>query len=512
MKIQKRLCNFLFFLFIPLSFSIFSCNKERSNEIEFNQYGSITETSTNYTLTDLPEISFANNSLKSIPPKISIPDNMLVIQTLNLNIDSDDADEQIISVKKNNDPNSLFKILIADYLQPFDYHILSSELLTQATNVQNFQVLLIDVEGDKNLEIVCTGFNKDEGQTIDIFKYDPKSLSTGLKYTSILSLSSTGSLELLDEARTGRIQIERQQEEDSPSDLIIRELFTWNPLPTEENPIGSYQLSSTQSLRKKKVSNAQLRKVIESSKLNDKFDYLKGQWILEETEKKSKETYLFFNLTKNQFNIYADDYKNSESSIENFIYQRYRRLPSNRFRIEGVSGIHDFKYISIVITYLTMTTILVDIYDNDSPVARSKPNYSRSGTYRRVLEEELVKTLVDRQNRPKLPEINGIYNERLGKQYIFEYPYFRIKGKNDKITHGGYAIYDADVPILEMQTFNDQGIVINRACYKFSYHESQIGRKTFKTITLIPGKLTLYGFEELEDEPIKLQNEEFSIN
>lgn len=515
MKLRKAFTAPLLLILIMITLSLPSCRRRHQADVEFEQFnvalnnGDIED----YTLTGLPDARPEEEKrLKSIPPKIAIPDHMPVLQTINMNIDSDAPDEQIILVKEGSDINARFKILIADYLQIFEYYALTSENITQATNVQSFQATPMDVIGDHNLEIVCTGYNKNNGQTIDIFKYDPASVSSGLKFINILSLSSAGSLELIHDKPGASYPVERQQEDMTPgSDIITKEIYTWSPDATGKSRIGSYRLSFQETLRKARVSDAKLRKIIQSPSKEARLNYLTGQWKLEAGSKSG--VYLFFDFKDQTFSIYTDHSGlDGESNMENYYYLKYHRLLYNKIRLEGVNELHDFKKVRFYITYLTMDRMKVEVYDNDSSRARLKPNSSRSGYFSRISEEDLEGLALNRSEpEQKLPSISGIYNERPGKQYIFEYPFYKIKNKNNDIIQGGYAIYMADVPIMEMQTFDERGVVRSRQCYRFSYNESRTGRKLFRTITLIPGKLTVHGFEETSKDPLKLENEEFTV-
>ncbi len=507
---MKRKIILLIFL---IGLSLFSCNRGRDPEVVFEQYDQLssldrqTETTSSFSETQGNLIDIQNIAYSS-PPKINIPSDLPHIQTLNMNIDTDESDEQIILVKENNEINARFKILIADYLQVFEYYVLSSEQITQATKVQSFQISLMDVDNDKLLEIVCVGYDNDDHQTIDIFKYDPKSTITGLKYYSILSISSSGSLDINQDSNSGAVTIERQHELDPSSDSIIKETFAWRTNTRLENKMGSFVAVSYQNIRKERIDDIELRKIIQARNQSVKQSYLNGIWELQNDSK--IKTYLIFDFEENRFIIYTDAFATgAESNADVYIYQRYRRLYYNRSQITGKSGIHDFKYIRINFTYQTMNSIKVDVFDNDSSIAKDKVNENRSGLFTRVNESKIKDILKSRKQEKELPKISGIYIQRPDHQYLFEEPFFRLKYPDDSIVKGGYIIYNSNVPIMEMHYFDANGSIVQKKCYKFDYEENITGRKRFKTITLTPGKITLHGFRANDDDTIQLQNEEF---
>lgn len=509
---QRLLFGVLLLLSIIVFLSLSSCRKYYRDNSPFKDLNIHSKTSPDYTTQGIPDKHYENMSLKKIYPKIAIPKEMPLIETIEVNLDSDDSEEQIILVKENREVNARFTILIADYIQLFEYCTLSSSNLTQATNIQSFQVSLLDVCGDKALEIVCTGINKNDGQTIDIFKYMPASVSSGLKYVNILSLTSTGTIDIIHGKEGEPMAIERQQIDSENQGIIRRDIFIWNPQALEYSPIGQYEYAYTERIQKKQINDLTLKKIIDDPGMGSKLDFLEGQWI-QESEKKQK-IYLFFDGKSKTFSIYCDNSKHrSESNIENYNDLIIRRAFYNRFNIEGKNEIHTFKITTLKVIFESTDLLKVEVYDNDSSIAKLKPNLERSGTFKRISKEELtqLRSHLFPQRKP-LPNINGIYNERLGKQYIFNYPYFKIKKEESEVLNGGYALYHSNVPILEMLTFNERGVVKKREVFKFDYVETQTGRKFFKTITLIPGKMTIHGFVETSKEPIKLENEEFNID
>lgn len=500
--------NWLLFL---LFLSLFSCQKGYRDNSPFKDLNIHTADSPDYTTQGIPTKHYESVTQKKIYPKIAIPKETPLIETIEVNLDSDDSEEQIILVKENPEVNARFKILIADYIQLFEYCTLSSSNLTQVTNIQSFQVSLLDVCADNALEIVCTGINKNDGKTIDIFKYTPDSVSSGLKYVNILSLASTGTIDIIHGEEGEPVVIERQQIDNINDSIIRKDVFIWNPQAVQQNPIGQYEYAYTESIQKKQINDLALKKIIEDSGMESKFNFLEGQWMQQEGKK--RKIYLFFNSKTKTFSIYCDNSKNrGESNIENYKDLTIRRAFYNRFDIEGKNEIHSFKTTTLKVIFESTDLLKVEVYDNDSSIAKLKPNLERSGTFKRISKEELsqLRSHLFPEKKP-LPDINGIYNERLGKQYIFNYPYFKIKKDESEMINGGYALYHSNVPILELLTFNERGVVKKREVFKFDYVETQTGRKFFKTITLIPGKMTIHGFVETSKEPIKLENEEFNI-
>ena len=431
---------------------------------------------------------------------------MLLQNIIELNIDLDDNIEQILIVKEKQSLNAPFRLLIADYIQAFEHYQCTSQLETTATNLQNFNISLMDITGDSNLEIICTGYNNNDQQTLDIFKFDESSLASGISYFPIFKYASSGSIDIsYDETRLPT-PIEVQESDETSQDMIKKDIYQFSYLPTPSNPVGEYQFISSTQIPKIQFDDIKLRQVMDNPNIDSKFQLLAGQWLLE--SKKAKKYYLNFDYHNRSFCIYTNNEKNkNESTIENYNHIAIRKTLYNKVQIDGRNENHTFKLTSLRIVYLAMDTISVEIYDNDSSVARLKPNIDCSGTYRRIDNSHLMDLFSAQipQNQ-QFPEINGIFLDQENNQYIFEYPYYKIKSTINVTTeNGGYALYNTTVPIIEMVKFDQRRTIIEKRIYRLSHNVTKIDNKIFTALTLSEGKLSVHGFTQSNTPPLILE-------
>lgn len=114
--------------------------------------------------------SVLDNSTKTkISSPIPIDPNETLLDIYAFNLDYDEEEEQILVIRENDDPESLIRIIIADY-SPFTKRWTRSwKGPTLVTKAKTFQVSVSDLVGDHNLNIVCTGMNDNNEQTMAIY-------------------------------------------------------------------------------------------------------------------------------------------------------------------------------------------------------------------------------------------------------------------------------------------------------------------------------------------------------
>lgn len=504
--VSLGLRRLLFVAFVSLTiFSQFSCSKKSSSLLTDDfSYASTNdgfevgqkEQSDNYEVVQE----------SAITPNIFITKSMIVHNIIELNIDFDDNIEQIIIVRQKEDLNAPFFILIADYIQAFEHYQCTSKLESSATNWQNFNLSLMDVTGDNNLEIICNGYNSKEEQTLDIFKFDTSSIDSGIKFYPIFNYASSGSIDISYKEEVQPTPIEVQEVDPNESDMIKKDIYHFSYLTSKENPVGAYEFVSTSQIPKVKFDDIKLRQIMDNPSIDSKFEFLSGQWILE--SKAKQKCYLNFDYYNKSFCIYTNiEKKENESTLENYDHITIRKILYNRVQIDGRNENHSFKMTSLKIVYLTMNTISVEIYDNDSSIARLKPNSDYSGTYKKV-DDNHLESLFSKQVPPpaKLPSVSGIFFDQLNNQYIFEYPYYKIiSPSNEVIENGGYAIYYATVPIFEMVKFDQRGTISQKETYRFTHNVTKLENKLFTSITLSKGKITVHGFKEIDQKPLIIE-------
>ncbi|MFP4153879.1 MAG: pallilysin-related adhesin, partial [Alkalispirochaeta sp.] len=178
---------------------------------------------------------------EAINPRVELPDEMLFISAQDANLDIDEPEEQIVVVKRRDDPEDRIRIVVADFDTLRNTYRITWEGKTLATNIRTFAVSSQDLIGDHVDEIVGVGTDRQGRQTMDVFRrQQDEATATGIAYERIFSVATDGSIEIASQQRSdsyrtlqsnGRsfpIDVYRQNREtETPLDLIMTR-WTWN--------------------------------------------------------------------------------------------------------------------------------------------------------------------------------------------------------------------------------------------------------------------------------------------
>ncbi len=100
---------------------------------------------------------------------IPLEPNETLLELYSFNLDFDDEEEQILVVRESDDPSGRVKVILADY-SPFTKRWTRAwKGTTLVTKVKTVQVSVNDLIGDHNLNIICTGMNDANEQTMTVY-------------------------------------------------------------------------------------------------------------------------------------------------------------------------------------------------------------------------------------------------------------------------------------------------------------------------------------------------------
>lgn len=115
------------------------------------------------------EIDTETSTKAKISSTIPLEPNETLLDIYSFNLDYDEEEEQILVIRENDDPESLIRIILADY-SPFTKRwIRAWKGATLVTQAKTFQVSVNDLVGDHNLNIICTGMNNINEQAMTIY-------------------------------------------------------------------------------------------------------------------------------------------------------------------------------------------------------------------------------------------------------------------------------------------------------------------------------------------------------
>ena len=435
-----------------------------------------------------------------LTPKVPLDDTEKLIRVINTNLDLDTNDEQILLFRQKEDPQAPLKIAVIDYDPIRTTYSRTWESLTNATNLRLLDISLKDVVGDHNLEIVCRGMNDRGELTLDLFRKTPSPTGLGLYFTEILRIVADGSIEI-DEVE--RSEGYRLGQKNGPSFVIYaysRDAESENILDKVKRTYywqyqqNRYVLTGKEQLPGAAIEEKQLEELFSDPSVEVFEQFLAGPWYLAGTD--GLEDILLFLPEQRRISVYSGDVQ------EVYNWQASFRSLSNRLLVFGANESIESIVRHFNIEVVSLNTIDVSI--------RGSEQWDRSfGRYYK-LSEELQRDLLSKdQTRVDAGKIqlNGLYQSGAGIEIIFEPPYFTwIEEQLDFA--GGFTVIHLNQDVLYLQGMDDNGLPTEAATYIMEYSEKQEGTYLYRTMALIPGKLSVHGvrptsetrivFEQLE--------------
>lgn len=223
---------------------------------------------------DAPEPA-ATNRIEALPDEV-------VLDVESLNLDNDEAEEQIITVRKTGAGGGGLAIVVADSLPNRRGWFRSWEAPVPVTKLTTLQIQARDVVGDHWLSIVVTGMDERNEQTLTIFRERRGSEATGLQYDRVASVAAD-SLRIEDAERPESYQL--GQTEGEPSSILA-----FSRDPASSNPLDQLRTTWTWSPRAKSfevsardpIPGAQVERDIATKVLTGKEtdfeNFLQGIW------------------------------------------------------------------------------------------------------------------------------------------------------------------------------------------------------------------------------------------
>jgi hypothetical protein len=435
-----------------------------------------------------------------LTPRVPLDDSEKLIRVINANLDLDTNDEQILILRQKDDPQAPLKLAVIDYDPIRTTYSRTWESLTNATNLRLLDISLKDIVGDHNLEIVCRGMNNSGELTLDLFRKTPSPTGLGLYFTEILRIVADGSIEI-DEFE--RSEGYRLGQKNGPSFVI----YAYSRDPESENILDKvkrtyywqyqqnrYVLTSTERLPGAVIEEKQLQELFSDPSVEAFEAFLAGPWYLAGTD--GREEILLFLPDQRRISVYSGDVQ------EVYNWQASFRSLSNRLLVFGANESIESIVRRFNIEVVSLDTIDVSILGSEQ--------WDRSfGRYFKLSEELQRDLLREDQTRVDADRIqlNGLYQSGAGFEIVFEPPYFTWIEEGRDFA-GGFTVIHLNRDVLYLQGMDDNGLPTETATYIMEYSEKQEGTYLYRTMTLVPGRLSVHGvsptseirivFEQLE--------------
>ena len=434
----------------------------------------------------------ANFNVSSEKPLIDLTPEEVLISTLNLNLDLDTHEEQILVFKQRANPDGNIHIVVADYSNVAKSYTRAWESETGAENIRSFLVYLDDLIGDHNNEIVCTGRDSEGRTTLDIFWKNTADNQLG--YIPIFSRAAKGTIEINQQERSRAylqglrdgesytITMTTEITDENDNFSLFREVFYW------DFPAKRYLKLSEEELESNVIVENRLSEVLEGDEVVF-FDFISGPWYKDDQ-------IIYFDPQNYASTFYANDIQENYSWINT--YKIMSNLLYTRCRNEIINYIENEIYIRI----LNLDELIITVRDIDNQTRKKEENDIWTGKYIRMnddMQMSTINTLESAVGDLQIPSLNGQYISDSGDIVEFYGSDFYFKNSYEEIK-GGFAIFAADTPILNLKIVDDKGIVIEERSFAIDYKEEQKETTIERVLVLTPGNLSIYGFHVSDTE------------
>lgn len=227
----------------------------------------------------------ASNPVK-VTAAIPLNPNETLLDLYSYNLDYDDEEEQILVVRLSDDPQGTIHIIVADYTPTTKRWTRAWQGNTLITKVKTLQISVNDLIGDHNLNIVCSGMNDNNEQTMTIYwKTQDKEQRQELSFAKVFE--QAGSAVRIEEterpesyklgqsnADSWPISVYRADTSSSNYLDQIREVWKWSFADK------SYVRSSTDRIAGASIASKMAEQILDGT--TDTFKaFLEGTWYKE---------------------------------------------------------------------------------------------------------------------------------------------------------------------------------------------------------------------------------------
>ncbi len=449
-------------------------------------------------------INTIQNSVESeensyLIPMIEISADEHVVMVEDINLDNDTEEEQIILTSLRDEEGAeQLKLYVADYSNDQVRYLTALEETISPVNTDGISVYLQDMTGNHRQELVITGFNSENNQTLDAFTIT--SQGAALSYRRIVQLTANGTIEIQSSERSENyeggittwesfpVTTEESASIESGSLDLTRTVYSWNRAASRYQPASVVQIPGS-SIREENL------KELYRGDVDDFKEFLRGPWHRVTDLHKVKQPYLeeilYFQPEENNVIFTIDDVQ----EIYNW-EDTYRTI---------FKGIH-IQTENLLISSLKRN-ISISVEDVDSIHVRILGSEEWGGFYEPV-SKTVQQSLVNNDRLEPIEELNqlsGLYRTSQGNEIYLDYPFFTEKQDNGerKGIYNFVNIYGTSV--LQLRYQKDNGLLENRASFEAEYQQTEDSTRIIRTLTLTPGILSAGGFLQQPGDSVHME-------
>jgi len=426
-------------------------------------------------------------------PMVDLPQDEFIQQIQDINIDTDNEEEQLILTRTSEEAGSQLKLYIIDYNSDQLKYQKSLEQVIKTQLMDGLNMYLQDMNGNQLYEVLVTGFDAAGLHTMDAFTIRSINGPNGLTYKRIISLAVNGTIDIQTDERTENyasgqktwesFPIITEETSSDPSDDrldLVKTVYGWSTSASEYRPLSVAKIPGVV------IKEEKLKKLYRGD-LDDFKEFLSGPWYrisdLNSVEQPYLQDILYFHPEDKQVIFTVDDVQE--------IYDwedTYRTI---------------FKGIYIQSTNILINSLRRDIYitveDLDSIRVKIQGSTDWGGFYV-PLSSAVQQGLIRNETLEPVDELmalSGLFKGSRGMEMYLDYPYFTEKAESGESKQGVltfFNLYGTD--ILEMRYQKENGFLEKRMVYRVDYNQTGDSTRIIRTLTLEPGFLSVSGFME----------------
>ena len=430
------------------------------------------------------------------------PDETL-IRVLTVNLDADDADEQVIVIASSERP---IKVAVLDFDTGAAAYVRSWEALTQAAATRTFDLTLQDLLGDQRVEIVARGFNAAGDRTLDAYRQGPDA-GTVLGYTPIVAVAARGTIELAEPEQAERellrgnhglpVAIVALAEDPGAADATatIRTTYRWQAAG------GRYEAAPPERVPGSPGIQDSLRELFAGEGTSEFEGHLAGPWyrLVQPDPSESlmsRMEIIHFEPEQRRITLFDGDVQ------EIYIWDVSHRLLATRLGIWVHNELVHSVERTVNVEVVTADEVRVVMRGDDQ-------DHYFDGNYRKLDDHARSRLAHSGLVRPALIELNlsGLYRDSTGQSIDFEPRHFTWQTGDERVS-GTYTAYSLGQLVIVFKVMSTAGVTRELRTYAADYQERRRGERLLRSLVLRPARLAIAGvtgvgaaalhFEQLE--------------
>jgi hypothetical protein len=436
------------------------------------------------------ELATAVNHIPALP-------NEVILNVTSFNIDQEEEDEQILTVRKTDRADGRLSIVVADYT-PQKTWVRSWEGDTLSTKLTTFTIQAKDLVGDHNPCIVCTGMNDSGEQTIAAFR----KVGNAGGYAEILSLTAD-SVEIGEADRSEGYQLGQASGDSWPiyaytsdkesTNILdqIKDRYAWDGHKGLYAKVGSERITGAQ------VERETVSKVLTGS-AKDFESFLQGVWYESDKAPTDPDAKLIqFDKSSGIISFYRPEAQEVYRWIES---------QSTRYGLY-VRGQNDTVDDLVRLIDIELTgSDLVSIRVFEDLRMKMDPEDRWDGSFRRMPRDISASSTPSNGLAKPAIKLEGPYRSNAGLELNFAPPRYSLKSTDAPTESGSFELYALGRDtVIDLIATRPDGLSSTRKTYKVIYSETHAGKDLLRKLTLSPAKAAIDGLELLQEDDIALE-------